>query len=362
MTASPLSVLVVGTVFGCRIQIPALRAAGFEVVGLVGTGLDRTRERAEVNGVPAAFTDLDEAIVATRAGAVAIASPPHTHGPLALTAARHGCHIICEKPFARDAAEAREVLDAARRAGVVHLIGHEFRLVPSWAMLARVVQQGLIGEPRFATSASYTPALANPDYKLPDGWSDPEAGGGWLGAQGSHLIDWMRCVLGDIASLSAALPIVSARENCAEDSYVIRFRSASGAEGVLQHTAAAWGPPLDVTRVAGTKGTVWMEGGEIHFADVEGARKLTIDSDLALPPLPPISDDPRYQSGRWKATFQHELLPYVRLCEGFRARIEGDALPQNVPLATFEDGLACMEVLDAARRSAAAGGALVRLA
>jgi predicted dehydrogenase len=362
MTASALQVLVVGTVFGCRIQVPALRAAGFEVVGLVGTQRDRTHERAEVNGVPAAFTDLEEAITQTGAGSVAIATPPHTHGPLVLAAARRGCHIICEKPFARDSDEARAMLDAARRAGVVHLIGHEFRLVPSWAKLARAVAEGLIGEPRLAISTSYTPALANPAATLPDGWHDKTGGGGWLGAQGSHLIDWMRCVLGEIDSLSAALPIVSDRNNCAEDSYVIRFRTAGGAEGVLQHTAAAWGPPFDVTRVAGTKGTVWMEAGEVYLADADGVRPLVPDADLALPPMPPVSDDPRYHSTRWKLTIQHELLPYLRLCEGFRALIERRKPRQEVPLATFEDGLACMRVVDAVRRSAKTDGALISLA
>ena len=47
-------VLVAGTGFGCRIQVPALRAAGFEVVGLVGSNPERTKERAAANGVAAA--------------------------------------------------------------------------------------------------------------------------------------------------------------------------------------------------------------------------------------------------------------------------------------------------------------------
>src|SRR5579864_9676250 len=76
--------LVVGTGFGCRIHVPALRAAGFEVVGLVGSDPERTARRAEANGVPAAFTDLDDAIAKTGAVAVTIATPPHTHAPLAL--------------------------------------------------------------------------------------------------------------------------------------------------------------------------------------------------------------------------------------------------------------------------------------
>jgi predicted dehydrogenase len=68
-------VLVVGTGFGCRIQVPALRAAGFRVLGLVGTDIGRTRLRATTNGVEGAFTDLDEAIARTGATAVAVSTP-----------------------------------------------------------------------------------------------------------------------------------------------------------------------------------------------------------------------------------------------------------------------------------------------
>src|SRR5579864_5357 len=102
MSKTKLRALVVGTGFGCRIQLPALLGAGFEVVGLVGQDADRTAERARVNGVAAGFTDLGEAIDATGAEVVAISSPPHAHAELSITAFERGCHVLCEKPFAAD--------------------------------------------------------------------------------------------------------------------------------------------------------------------------------------------------------------------------------------------------------------------
>jgi predicted dehydrogenase len=359
MTRAAHSALVVGTGFGCRVQIPALRAAGFDVIGLVGEDADRTQQRAELNGVPRAFTDLDEAITQTGATVLAIATPPNTHGPLVMTAIGHGCHILCEKPFALDSLEASQMLAAAEQAGIVHLIGHEFRLVPSWATFARVVAEGLIGEPRFAAFTAFTPSLANPNADMPDWWFDKTAGGGWLGAQGSHLVDWVRCVLGDIESLSGALPTVSARGDGAEDSYVFRFRTASGVEAVLQQTTAAWGPPVDVTRIAGDKGTVWMQGGEVFVADRDGVRTIPIADDLTLPPLPPLGADPRFETPKWKMLAPFELPPYIRLCEAFRSLIDGGQPVSAVPLSTFSDGLACMQVLDAVRQSAANGGACI---
>lgn len=349
------SALVVGTGFGCRIHIPALRAAGFDVVGLVGTDAERTRRRADANGVPQAFTDLDEAITRTGAKVVAIATPPHTHGPLSMLAIARGCHVLCEKPFASDTGEARAMLAAAERAGVVHLVGHEFRWQPERAIVARAVAEGLIGKPRFMTLLQYIPFLADPATKMPRWWFDANAGGGWLGASGSHLVDQVRTTVGEFASLSAALPIVSAREGVAEDTYVLRFRLTNGVEGVLQQTAGAWGPSASMTRIAGTEGTVWVENGVVKLADRNGVRDLPTPADLVLPPPPAPSDDPRKQFSTL------EQGPYTRLCEVLRAAVDGKALTSAVAVPTFVDGVASMVVLDAIRKSAANQGALVTL-
>ncbi len=346
--------LVVGTGFGCRVHIPALRSAGFDVVGLVGTDAERTKKRADANGVPQAFTDLDEAITRTGAKVVTVATPPHTHGPLSMLAIARGCHVLCEKPFASDVSEARAMLAAAERAGVVHLVGHEFRWQPERALVARAVAEGLIGKPKFITLLQYLPLLANPESKMPRWWFDPQAGGGWLGASGSHIVDQVRITVGEFASLSAALPIVSAREAVAEDSYVLRFQLTNGVEGIMQQTAGAWGPVTSMTRVAGTEGTVWIDSGVVKIADRNGVRDLPIPTDLALPPPPPPSDDPRKQFSAG------ELGPYTRLCEALRAAMEGKAT-SAVPVPTFADGIASMEVIDAIRQSAANRGALVIL-
>ena len=347
--------LVVGTGFGCRIHIPALRAAGFDVVGLVGTDAERTRRRAESSGVPQTFTDLDEAIRRTSAKVVTVATPPHTHGPLTMMAISHGCHILCEKPFARDTAEARAMLEAAQRADVVHLVGHEFRWTPDRAVFARAIAEGLVGKPKLAILVSYMALVASPDAKMPRWWFDEGAGGGWLGAQGSHIIDQVRTAVGEFASLSATLPTVSERESVAEDSYAVRFQTTTGVEGLLQHTAGAWGQGATMTRVAGTEGSVWIENGTVKLADRNGTRDLPVPSDLILPPPPPPSDDPRH---RFTGI---ELGAFTRLCEVLRAAMDGRPPPTAVPVPTFADGVACMEVLDAIRKSAANNGALVRL-
>lgn len=343
--------LVVGTGFGCRVHVPALRAAGFDVAGVVGADPDRTRRRAEASGVPQAFTDLDEAIARTGAVAVTIATPPHTHAQLSIAAMSRGCHVLCEKPLARDVSEAQTMLAAAERAGVAHLVGHEFRWRPERALVARSISDGLIGEPRFLTLVQYMALVASPDARMPHWWFDIEAGGGWLGASGSHSMDQVRAWLGEFASVSAALPTVSARNDGAEDSFVVRFRLANGVEGVAQQTAGAWGPNTDTTRIAGTKGTLWIEGSAVWLADRNGTRELTMPSDLALAPPAASGDDSPGPASN--------VMLFARLCAALRAAMEGKPSATPVPVPTFADGVACMRVLDAIRASAAKGGALV---
>ncbi len=347
--------VVVGTGFGVRVHVPALRAAGFEVVALVGTDADRTARRAERAGVPFATTDLAAALARDDVVAVTIATPPVTHAPLAIAAVEAGRHVICEKPFALDAAEARSMLAAAEAAGVVHLVGHEFRWAPERALAARALAAGAVGEPRFATFVSHVPLVGDPAARVPDWWFDAAAGGGWLGASASHVVDQIRTWLGEFASLSATLGVTSARTGVAEDSCTIRFRLADGVAGVLHQTAAAWGTPAGLTRVDGTDGSLWTDGDAVWVADRSGIRVLPVPPDLALPPAPDVSDDPRHR-------FTHlELGPYTRCCEVLRAAVDGRPLPDAVPPPTFADGVAGMVVLDAARASAAADGIRIDL-
>jgi predicted dehydrogenase len=347
--------VVVGTGFGCRVHVPALRAAGFDVIGLVGTDADRTTRRAERAGVPHSWTSLDAALRRDDVVALTIATPPHTHAPLAIAAVEAGMHVICEKPFALDAVEARAMLDAAQRSGVTHLVGHEFRWAPERAVGARALAAGAIGEPRIASFVSFVPLVADPEARVPAWWFDPAAGGGWLGASGSHVVDQIRTWLGELDSLSATLGVTSARSGVAEDSFTVRFRSRSGLDGMLQQTAAAWGPFGGLTRVAGTDGSLWTDGDTTWLADRAGARRLPVPDDLVPPPAPAEDDDPRHR-------FTHlELGPYTRLCEVLRAAVDGRPTPTGVPVPTFVDGVACMEALDAIRASAAAEGAVVRV-
>jgi len=348
----------VGTGFGCVTHVRALKAAGFDVKAVVGRDPARTAERAQQFGVDAACTSLGEALALEGIDAITVATPPHTHAPLVLEGLSAGKHVLCEKPFARDAAEARTVLAAAEKAGVVHLLGTEFRWDAGQTTLARAVASGAIGEPRLALVLLHVPMLAEPEAEVPGWWADAESGGGWLGAHGSQVIDQLRVTLGEFEGVSAALPHVAGRQQSAEDAFIVKFRMRSGCTGVMASTCGDRGPFLIETRVVGSKGTAWIEdvGEKVFVADAAGTRQIPVGDDL-----PRLADGApeALPAGALHTAYDEmiahglDLPPYTRLCETFRDLIESKPIPAQPQPATFADGVAQMEVLDAIRKSAA---------
>ena len=169
-----------------------------------------------------------------------------------LDAVAAGKHVLCEKPFARDLAQAREMLRAADAAGVVHLLGTEFRFAPGQALLTRTVQSGAIGDPRFMLFVLQLPTLNDPAAEMPAWWDDAAQGGGWLGAFGTHVIDQVRTTMGEITRVSASLETLSPRPMTADDTYTVQFETADGATGLLHSSCATGGQFVVATKVTGT--------------------------------------------------------------------------------------------------------------
>jgi predicted dehydrogenase len=345
-------VAVVGRRFGCRVQVPALRAAGFDVVALVARDVEPTAYKARKLGIPHACGSLAEAFALPGVDAVAVATPPHTHCALALEALAAGRHVLCEKPFTTDAAQAAQLVDACDRAGVVGALGHEFRWNPARAAVASAISSGAIGAVRLATVVEYSPFLLHTDDSLAmPSWFEEPGIGGWLGANGSHTLDQLREWLGPFRSVSAAMLTTTARDRVVEDAYSARFVMGDGVEVVLQNAGAAW-TARGLVSVTGTRGTLGIDDGDAWIADAAGTRPLPVPAGAAPVGSGPVDDDDLDRLGGY------ELRHYEQLAAAFRAAIVGRELESPVRLPTFADGLATMRAMDAMRASAAAGGAV----
>jgi predicted dehydrogenase len=165
----------------------------------------------------------------------------------------------------------------------------------------------------------------------------------------------MRATLGEWAGLSASLDLVADRDWSAEDSFTIHFRTTAGCSGVLQSSAGTWGPPVLTSRISGAAGTLSILGDQVSVADASGTRTLDVPEDLRNPaPCPPDREllvtayDMLHSMGI-------DLGPFTKLFAKMRDTIHAVPTPTDPALGTFADGVALQRIMDAIRRSAAAG-------
>jgi predicted dehydrogenase len=98
---------------------------------LCGRNLAGVSAAAEKSGFQLVETDWRELVQRDDIDVIDVCTPNHSHKEIAIAAAEAGKHVICEKPLALNADEAKEMWDAVSRSGVVHMVCHNYRFVPA---------------------------------------------------------------------------------------------------------------------------------------------------------------------------------------------------------------------------------------
>lgn len=135
--------------------------------------------------------------------AVYIVTPNHVHREIAVAAAQAGKHIMCEKPLAMNAAEAKEMYDAVTTARVKHMVGFNYRKNPAILYAKRLIEEGALGEIRHFRGTLLQDWAIDPNTPLSWRFQAAVAGSGALGDLASHVLDAARFLVGDIASVVA---------------------------------------------------------------------------------------------------------------------------------------------------------------
>jgi predicted dehydrogenase len=340
---------IIGASFARDAYLPALaHVPGAEVVAIASGRIESARTCAERFSVPHAYDDWQAMLSRHELDLVCIATPTKLHAPQTLAALARGAHVLCEKPTAMNASEARAMLDAATAAGRLHMIDHELRFNPNRARIAEMIAQGDLGEIRHVNITNIGASWADPASRpIGDWWSDASQGGGRLGANGSHQVDMVRWWLGDVAWVTGAAPVMvpdrrdkvsgAPWQATADDVAWFGLEMERGAlvqvfmSGVAAHNMG------NHTQVFGSKGTITLSNDDekLWFAKAgQGFEEITEpDPNAALPGL---------NKGIWNVSVVAVLR---ELCG---AIAEGRALRRG---ATFADGLANQRVLDAVRVS-----------
>ena len=163
--------------------------------------IERARDFNHRYGGVGFFGSYEEAAGDPRVDAIYFITPHHVHLENALLASGNSKHILMEKPIARTIAEARQIIEAARAAGVTLMIAENHRFLPTLALTKRLIADGAVGRLRYVQAHVES-------YGVPGGWrADPAlAGGGMLIDGGVHYVDHIVDLGGFPTSLYAAIP------------------------------------------------------------------------------------------------------------------------------------------------------------
>ena len=227
----------------------------------------RAQRASRELGFRRAATDWRELVADPNVDVVDVCSPNYLHREMALAAIKAGKHVYCEKPLALDVTEAREVVEAARRAKVVNLTGFNYACNPLVRVAAELISSGELGQLFGFRGRYYEDYMADP--AVPHSWRCERrlAGSGALADLGSHLINMAHVLIGPIAKVNARLTTVHTQrrepssgqmrpvENEDTASALVEF--ASGLNGTFDISRVATGYKCGLAfRIFGSRGSV----------------------------------------------------------------------------------------------------------
>ena len=316
--------------------------AAAELVAIADTDAERLESVGEEYAVPRRYASAKEMLRKEDLDVVSVATPNRFHKPLTIAALRAGCHVLCEKPMAMNAAEARAMTAAAKKARRRIAINFSYRFKPESRALKSQVDSGVLGDVYFARTVWHR-RRGMPKF---GGWFSRKelSGGGPLIDLGVHRIDlalWLMgyprpvWVLG--ATYGAIAPEIARRRGVAfdvEDMAVamIRFENGATLEAEASWAANIAEKELMETRLFGVEGGLVQRNvnGTYEFEAELYVEREGAHYDMSLSRAAPGPE-----------TCMHDFV---------------DAIVGKRPhIATGEHGLRMMEILDAIYKSADRG-------
>ena len=301
-------------------------AENCKVVALSRRDMNKAREAAAEYGIPHVFASTAELSRCAEVDAVLVTTPNvcHLDDVLAAVAARKP--VLCEKPMGMNADECRQMVEAARKAGVLLGVAQCFRFEDSTARFRERLAAGEIGRPIFARAEFSYPGSAHDRTWL---YNRSIGGGGPIADVGVHCIDALRYILQDEPRRISAIGRRDEESGDVEAAAVVTLEFQRGTLAtVLVSTRAEYRTPLEIV---GDTGALRAD----HAFNVERPIQLEL-----------------WREGKLVAQeFVSNHLAYARQVDSFAAAIEG----REVFPVPGEEGWRNQILLDAAYRSLASG-------
>lgn len=300
---------------------------------------ERSRAFGERWGVPEHTTDLDAAIRHPETDVVVVALPNHLHEPAVRAVAAAGKAVLCTKPLGRNADEARRMLEAVERAGVLAGYLEDLCYTPKTLKAVRSVEDGALGQVTWVRSREAHPGPHSAWF-----WDGRLTGGGAIIDLGCHCIEIIRNFVGKgnrpVSVMCTTDTLVHPIDD--EDNAIALIRFESGATGQFEVSWTFRGGMDLRDEVAGTHGTIWLNHflrtGFEMFTASGGSGYVAEKAETATGWLFPVGDEVAE-------------LGYVDMFTDMLNALDSASTPRE----TFYDGYVVNAVMDACYRSAASG-------
>lgn len=191
---------IVGLGFvGEKAHLSAFRSIpGAKLAAVADMDVERAKKAAEKAKIKSVYSNHKELIADPNVDAVVISVPTFLHPQFAKDAMRAGKHVLCEMPLAPTMAEAKEVVEEAKKTGVVFMPSLNFRFTPNYVKAKSLIEKGSIGKPVAAFYREFIPAgvLAEQWPASSWAWDEKRSGGGPGFTLSVWSIDLLRWLLG----------------------------------------------------------------------------------------------------------------------------------------------------------------------
>ena len=351
---------IVGTGFAKTVQIPAFqKCEGAEVVSVSSAKLENAARVASDFNIAHYTDDWRQTVENARVDLICITTPPVFHKEMTVFALEHDKHVLCEKPMAMNASEAFEMLTKSKEKNVLALIDHELRFLNGRRRAKEMIESGAIGKIRHAKYNFRAPHRGSADSPW-NWWSDIGAGGGALGAIGSHVFDTLRWLTNaEISSVFCQLQthVKKRRDEKSGDmravttddeaNLILRFTDSETTEDATASVSCSmveYPAYQNRVEVFGSEGSIRVEYDGEFFIGKPGKeewQKVELDLNEAVEGARPTGWNNGFLA------FATEIVKALR---------DGKTTVENA--ATFEDGYQIQLLLDAARKSSETGAAV----
>ena len=299
-------------------------------IALCDTNAENLRNLAEEFGIEERYPDIETALEHCDARAAIICTPNHLHAQAAIAAMERGMDVLCEKPMAASSAEARRMLETAKRTGRTLMIGYIVRAYDAIDTVMSVLRSGRLGRPVSARCVLATPETL--DVAITRYRSSYETGGGII-YDYTHELDYCRMMFGVPQTVFAFCGSYLRRELSVDDSadMLIRYKS-----GLVLELHMDYIQRVGRTGMSRSFEIICAKG--VLECDFRSVRVFTNDGRV----------EEHSFDLNWDAAFCKQAQRFLRLCDG----------NADVPHASAEDGLRALELADALYESARTGKAV----